>query len=622
MRVLLVSMPFAALERPALGLSLLQARLRQDGVPCDLRYLGPRFAEYIGYDEYRFIQSDLPYTAFAGDWMFTRALYGERSQNDAEYIQSILRELWQLDAQAIARILRARSYCEHFLEHGISTLPWDAYDMVGFTSTFEQNLASLALARRIKERYPQKLVVFGGANWEGEMGVALHERFPFIDFVCSGEADVSFPALLSALNAGTNLRSIPGIVYREGDRTISTGPAQLVADLDGLPWPDYDDFLDALASSPVAVDVTPQLLLETSRGCWWGEKNHCTFCGLNGGTMAFRSKTAERVIAEIAQLKDRYHTSTISVVDNILDMRYFATLLPMLERQAMGVNLFYEVKANLTRERVRQLAAAGITHIQPGIESLSDHVLALMRKGTTALQNIQLLKWCREYGVRPEWNFLYGFPGEEAIDYERMLPLIDAIAFLDPPTAYGPIRLDRFSPYHADPQQFGLTNVRPQAPYRFLYPDAASLTRIAYYFDFDYADGRMPLQYAQSALARVQRWMDAGPQGGVWLVGAGERSITLLRHDAGGRQNTFELEGWQADLYKECDSVHSLSRLTQLAASRASADDVRLFLSECVVQGLMVNTDDRYLGLAVRRTASAPAHVIALNTASTVSVHA
>ena len=44
--------------------------------------------------------------------------------------------------------------------------------------------------------------------------------------------------------------------------------------------------------------------------------------------------------------------------------------------------------------------------IQPGIESLSDHVLKLMRKGTTALQNIQLLKWCREYGVQPEWNLL------------------------------------------------------------------------------------------------------------------------------------------------------------------------------------------------------------------------
>jgi ribosomal peptide maturation radical SAM protein 1 len=429
----------------------------------------------------------------------------------------------------------------------------------------------------------------------------LHEQFPFIDVVCSGEADVSFPAVVRALRQGTDLRSIRGIVYRENGRARSTGPADLVTDLDGLPPPDYEDFLAALGASPVGVDVTPQLLLETSRGCWWGEKNHCTFCGLNGGTMAFRSKSAERVIAEVTRLQERYGAGGISVVDNILDMRYFTTLLPLLERRHTRVNLFYEVKANLTRARVRQLADAGIAHIQPGIESLSDHVLELMRKGTTALQNIQLLKWCREYGIRPEWNFLYGFPGETAADYEAMLPLIDAIRFLDPPSAYGPIRLDRFSPYHDDPGSFGMTNVRPQAPYRYLYPEAPHLARIAYYFDFDYADGRVPVQYAEAALAHVQQWMDTGPQGGVWLVGAGHDGITLVRQAADGRRHSFAFRDWQADVYTGADSAHSLSRLTHLADPRASADEVRDFLASCVAQGLMVHTEDRYLSLAVHR---------------------
>jgi magnesium-protoporphyrin IX monomethyl ester (oxidative) cyclase len=60
------------------------------------------------------------------------------------------------------------------------------------------------------------------------------------------------------------------------------------------------------------------LLLETSRGCWWGAKQHCTFCGLNGGAMAFRSKSAERVVEEIRYLRDRYGVESLSVVDNIL----------------------------------------------------------------------------------------------------------------------------------------------------------------------------------------------------------------------------------------------------------------------------------------------------------------
>ena len=77
------------------------------------------------------------------------------------------------------------------------------------------------------------------------------------------------------------------------------------------------------------------------------------------------------------------------------------------------------MKANLTREQVRLLADAGVRHIQPGIESLSDHVLALMKKGVTGLRNVQLLKWCKEYGIEVDWNILYGFPGETREDYRR-----------------------------------------------------------------------------------------------------------------------------------------------------------------------------------------------------------
>ena len=107
-----------------------------------------------------------------------------------------------------------------------------------------------------------------------------------------------------------------------------------------------------------------------------------------------------------------------------------------------------------------------MNRIQPGIESLSDHVLKLMRKGTTALRNIQLLKWAREFNIIAEWNILYGFPGETPDDYRDILELLPAIRFLRPPCAAGPIRLDRFSPYHKSPADFGLLNVRPLKTYR------------------------------------------------------------------------------------------------------------------------------------------------------------
>src|SRR5262245_34441806 len=251
MKVLLVSMPFGALDRPALGLSMLKAELAKASFVCALRYLNLAFAELIGCEEYRWISSDLPYTAFAGDWTFAAALYGPRPQSDRRYVEDILRRSWQLGEDDIERILHVRAFVPHFLDHCIESVPWKNYAVVGFTSTFEQNIASLALAKRVKAAHRNVKIVFGGANWEGEMGVALHRTFPFVDYVCSGEADASFPALLRSLRDRRKLdaKDHAGIVYRSQGRSVFTGPPAPVTDLDARPIPDFSDYFAALDRS-------------------------------------------------------------------------------------------------------------------------------------------------------------------------------------------------------------------------------------------------------------------------------------------------------------------------------------------------------------------------------------
>ncbi|MCP3891957.1 MAG: hypothetical protein GY702_24275, partial [Desulfobulbaceae bacterium] len=82
-KVLLLSMPYGALERPSMGLSLLKPCVTHLNVECDIHYFTFAFAEFIGYDEYQWIASDLPYTAFAGDWTFASNLYGDMEEYDA-----------------------------------------------------------------------------------------------------------------------------------------------------------------------------------------------------------------------------------------------------------------------------------------------------------------------------------------------------------------------------------------------------------------------------------------------------------------------------------------------------------------------------------------------------------
>jgi len=164
------------------------------------------------------------------------------------------------------------------------------------------------------------------------MGKELHRQFGFVDYVCPGEADESFPALAMLLLTGTvqGVAMPPGVVYREGGRTRFTGHPRPVRDMDALPFRIFRITFREWSQSSASLATMPTVLVETSRGCWWGDKSHCTFCGLNGATMAYRSKSGARALEEMRQLSDRWQTDRIEVVDNILDMRYFSDLLPAL----------------------------------------------------------------------------------------------------------------------------------------------------------------------------------------------------------------------------------------------------------------------------------------------------
>lgn len=608
-------MPYGALERQALGLSLLKAMLNQDRIKCDVRYLTFTFADLIGVENYIWVTHDLPHTAFAGEWTFKSALYGEDPYTDNRYVKEVLQDTWQLDNEAIGRIFNIRTFVPHFLDYCMAVVPWKEYMLVGFTSTFEQNITSLALARRIKQAYPHIVITLGGGNWEDDMGRELHRRFPFVDYVCTGEADESFPLLVKHLVRSRSVQDysqVKGLVYRKGRKSLYTGQADLVTNLDKLPIPNYCDYFREFTNSSASSAVVPTLLFEGSRGCWWGAKSHCTFCGLNGCTLRFRSKSNERILKEVTYLVEKWGIDTIQSVDNVIDMEYFRKTVPALARMERRVDFFWEVRANLTREQVRLLAKAGICTIQPGIESLNDHVLKLMRKGTTALQNIQFLKWCKEYDVRASWNILYGFPGETYQDYEDTMKLLPSIRFLEPPAACGPIRLDRFSPYFMESAAFGLTNVRPMPVYKYLYPfDEESVSKIAYYFDYDYESDKNPSGYAEDVIRYAADWSEHPEAGTLRSIERSDGTLALVDNRKCAIRRHVVLNGIDREVYNYCDRVRSCANVTRRLAkmfphAKLTQQRIKTFLKALVSYRLMVNTGDRYLSLAIR---SSPAKI-------------
>ncbi|MCM2257847.1 MAG: hypothetical protein NDJ94_19615 [Vicinamibacteria bacterium] len=158
-----------------------------------------------------------------------------------------------------------------------------------------------------------------------------------------------------------------------------------------------------------------------------------------------------------------------------------------VETPTLGVavtppELFYEVKHNLSRAQLALMARAGVSWIQPGIESLSSPVLKLLRKEVSSHQNLMLLRECRALGIGVVWNYLHGLPGERAEDYAAVAALIPALEHLQPPHEFSRLLVDRFSPYFDSRTSFGIEAVAPLRSYRGLYPRDARLADIAYHF--------------------------------------------------------------------------------------------------------------------------------------------
>jgi ribosomal peptide maturation radical SAM protein 1 len=607
LRVALVNMPWSWVDAPSIQCGLLQAIVKRAGHHCDVLYLNLELSALLGNEIYdRIAEMNDDRFHQLGEWLFSYAAFGDlRPEADylAEYPE--VGKAWSkiLEAGPGQLLTYRRETLPAWVDGCLDSIDWASYDVVGFSSTFLQNCSSFALGRRLKARFPDLPLIYGGANFDGGMGVAYAEKLSWLDYVVCGEGDVALPALLHEIAAGTS-GPIPG-VYRQGAGQGDSSEAVRTHDLNSLPTPDFHDYfrgLDRHDRSRVLGDNEVRLPVEFSRGCWWGQKHHCTFCGLNALGMHYRSKSGERALQDLEDLLRAYPARRIDAVDNILDMAYLSSFCTELAERRWDVNLFFEVKANLTREQMRLLRRAGIRRFQPGIESLSTHVLGLMRKGSTKLINIRLLKWACYYGIATEWHILCGFPGETDQDYKEQAELVPLLYHLQPPASQIGIWLERFSPYFMDPS-FAISQVAPQASYKYVYPPELDHSRIAYFFDFAASDVASPRSHDLMASAVEgwrQRWASRDQPVLFYERLPGRLRIVDTRTS---RPRKLVLHEWQGDAYEECgDTARSCKRIHQTLLDRGfdlSLAEVTAFLDECCHSGVMVSEDDKYLSLAL-----------------------
>jgi ribosomal peptide maturation radical SAM protein 1 len=634
--VVFVQMPFAGVERPSVALGLLTASLRAAHVSTEAIYANIRFAEQIGLGSYTLAESASP-SRLIGEWLFAESAFGAAAhdlgaadmrphfQVPDEFINIVVHDRRQTDLPAVLGDLRrqASAFVDALSDEIVRMRP----KVVGCTSMFEQHVASIALLQHVKQRDPGILTVIGGPNCHGAMGPATHRAFPAIDFTVTGEFDQYvvefFTALLAAEGDATRVvlppnvlgpadrpgarRSVSlsrGIVLANADAPVASRSA-ILTDMDSAAVPDYDDYFEQIYSSPLANYVITSIPLETSRGCWWGAKQHCTFCGLNAEGMAFRKKSAGRALDEIRALTSRYGVYRWSATDNIIDMSYFQSVLPALAADERKYTIFYETKANLKREQVKAMSDAGCNFIQPGIESLHDETLKIMKKGATACGNIQLMKFCLEYGVSPAWNMLCGFPGSDPDWLVEIAAEMPALFHLPPPIGTTTIRYDRFSPYHQRPEAFGL-ELAPLRAYAWVYPlDEAVLNDLAYFFRS--TAGYPPRVVETTLIARdvTTRWKSEfkSPKRPILVIESDDGDLMRIRDTRScATANLHELRGPLSALLRAMELPTTLqgivARLQEAGWTSVGEESLIDMLDDLRQRHLIWRASTQYLALA------------------------
>jgi magnesium-protoporphyrin IX monomethyl ester (oxidative) cyclase len=395
----------------------------------------------------------------------------------------------------------------------------------------------------------------------------------------------------------------------------------LVHNMDALPIPNFDEYFEQLKDTQIAKKISPALLLETSRGCWWGEVSRCTFCGLSAGTIGFRSKSPDRAFDEIDYMSKKHDSTLFELVDNIMDMKYFDTLLPRVADDPRPFRFFYEIKTNLKRDQVEMLDRAGVKWIQPGIEGLNDKLLKIMLKGNNACHGIRLLKWSRQFGIYVMWNYLCDAPGELDEWHKDEIDLIPLLTHLQAPWNAGTsIRFDRFARYTIKADEYQL-ELEPCDSYQHIYPLQGEALRDQAYFFYNknktVINNGEPQPYMDQLKARMEQWRELfyerTDKGLTENPSASAPELRLTRPDANtivledtrpcAVQPRWELTGLQRVVYDACDAGETLRAITTTVHAcgheQVTEGDVQGILDEFVAAKTAVFISSRYLSLGV-----------------------
>lgn len=335
-------------------------------------------------------------------------------------------------------------------------------DVAAFTTHTTSVLMSYAVARRLKEKKPSCVVIFFGHKASRAQMAFDFINQPFIDYVCPGEADRALSALLSQLENRAQAAPLPsckGFLSKQGGKIIDGGAADVVEDLDTLPFPDYRDFADDIRHNTYSQQGRLDIL--DSRGC----VNDCKFCYERLFWPKYRSMSGKRIFEQIKFHRQSFPQVNYFYFNGLLlngSLKNLEEFCDLVIADGMKITWAGQavVRPDMDRSLLMKMRKAGCAWLGFGVESGSQRILDLMGKRCNIEKAVEVLKNTREAGIAFQVNIMFGFPTETEEDFQQTLKfLVHARPYLDSVLASQSFfTLEKETYVRTHSAEFGITN--------------------------------------------------------------------------------------------------------------------------------------------------------------------
>jgi len=363
-------------------------------------------------------------------------------------------------------------------------------DLVGLSVLFNSQMVFAFLVAALIREKKEIRIVLGGAR----IGVMYHpERLfkepwtfstkekarqlefgRYVDYIIPGEGEAALLNLCMAQDE-KDLEEVPNLIYMK-DHEVKTNPPEVIHDLSQIPEPDFSDF-------DLAKYIVPKVALPflSSRGCPWGR---CAFCTHHHSYLICRELEIEECLRQIRHLKEHYGTPFINFYDEMIPPDRFRDLAQAMVDEE--IEIFYAAYAKPTRkfdlDLLKLIYRSGGRVIMWGVESASQRILNLMRKGTRIEEVERVLQCAKRAGLMNLIFIMFGFPTETEAEFYETLNFLERNQDCIHALSKGKFVLAEGSLVQKRPERFAITKIQEAAGSR-------TYNRI---FDYQVSEGLSP----------------------------------------------------------------------------------------------------------------------------------